>query len=305
MKSIVTFILSLLLPFFLIQCSSESGYQNSISWGHRGTKPGLFSSPRAIESNGEQVAVIDRTGRVQFLTPQGEFLHEWTLEKIDNGTPTGLEFDTDGTVWIPDTHNSRILHYTLKGELISQFGSYGEEEGQFIYPTDIAIGRQDHLYIIEYGSRDRVQVFTKGGEYLRGWGSFGEKKDQFNRPMAIEIGNNEQLYIADSVNHRIKVYSQNGELRKIFGQEGKKDGEFNFPYDLTIDPNGNVWVVEFGNHRVQKFDPDGKFLQRAGSVGTALGQLAEPWGVEVCHKNLLVADTRNHRITVFLDIISL
>ena len=32
-------------------------------------------------------------------------------EKIDNGTPTSLTIDENGDVWIPDTHNSRILHY--------------------------------------------------------------------------------------------------------------------------------------------------------------------------------------------------
>jgi len=298
-----TFVIFVLLFSLVTACSTQTTVENSETWGHRGTKPGLFSSPRSVEFGGNEVAVIDRTGRVQFFSAGGEHIREWILEKIDNGTPTALEFDSDGTLWIPDTHNSRILHYTREGKLLSKFGSYGKTDGKFIYPTDLAIGDDGNLYVVEYGNRDRVQVFTKTGEFQKAWGAFGDQKEQFNRPMAIEKGPDGLLYIVDAVNHRVKVYTQKGELKRIIGKEGRNEGEFRFPYDLTIDPQGNLWVLEFGNHRVQQFDTKGTFLQSIGTMGSGPGQLAEPWGVDICHSNLLVADTRNHRIVVFNDII--
>lgn len=290
----------LLISCFLVLagCSGKTDTSGQI-WGGRGKLPGLFSTPRAIEARNGLVYVIDRTGRVQKFGAEGKFLLEWQLEKIDNGTPTGMNIDDEGNIWIPDTHNSRILQYSPQGELLLSFGSYGEEPGKFIYPTDIEFGDDGCLFITEYGKQDRVQVFSRKGEYITSWGDFGNGEEQFNRPMGISKGPDRNLYIADAINNRIKVYDQSGVLIKNIGHRGSGPGEFYTPYDVAVDGNGFIYVAEFGNHRVQKLSPDGQSVRSWGSLGSGPGQIREPWGVAVDGNWLFIADTKNHRLQVY------
>ncbi|MBN2328128.1 MAG: hypothetical protein JXR73_13330 [Candidatus Omnitrophica bacterium] len=289
--------LALFMIAALAGCSGNGGHPDVLMWGARGGLPGHFAAPRAIEAGGEFVYVIDRLGRVQKFDLQGRYLLEWRIEPNDNGTPTNLAIDEKGELWIPDTHNSRILHYSADGALLSSFGEYGEEEGKFIYPTGICFSIAGDLLIVEYGVRDRVQVFSRTGEYLgKTWGTHGDQEYQFNRPMGIERGPDGLLYIADAANHRLKVYTDQGELVRIMGEQGRGPGQFDFPYDIDIDPQGDLYVAEFANHRVQKLSPLGEPLGFWGSMGSAPGQLYEPWGASIGKDSLFIADTQNHRV---------
>lgn len=288
-------VVCLLLPW---GCSTSRVVEPPVFiWGSRGGTPGRFAGPRAIHARGGLVYVIDRSGRIQKFDKHGSCLLVWELEKYDNGTPTGLAIDEAGNLWIPDTHNSRILQYSPEGTLLLMFGEYGEEPGKFIYPTSIAFGDQGELFITEYGVHDRVQVFSRSGEFLhRAWGDFGEGEEHFNRPMGIVKGIDGLLYITDAVNHRIKVYTQQGERVRIFGRMGTGPGDMQFPYAIDVDRHGHLWIADYGNHRVQIFAPDGTHLGSWGRRGSGPGELAEPWGVTVDGDTFYVADTKNHRI---------
>ncbi len=290
----------LLLIFFEYGCSSKGDDTNSDRvWGFKGGLPGRFSSPRAIDYRNGILYIIDKTGRVQKFREDGSFILEWRLEKIDNGTPTSLTIDEDGSLWIPDTHNSRILHYSSEGEFLFSFGKFGKEDGDFVYPTDLVFGQNEELIIAEYGSHDRIQIFTREGEFITSWGEFGSGRGQFNRPMAITRSQDDLLFVADSANHRLKVYTDSGELQRIIGKEGEGEGEFRFPYDIEFDGKGRLYVCEFGNNRVQCISTDGTCLKIWGETGSAVGQFITPWGVAIGGGKLFVVDTKNHRIQLF------
>ncbi len=299
-KSLIYLSLTLIGVLGLFSCSGNNGPSYVLTaWGWYGKQPGQFGTPRAILAQKGELFVIDRTGRIQKFDYEGNFILQWELEEIENGTPTDMAGDQNGDVWIADTHYSRILHFDREGELISSFGEYGEEPGKFVFPTDVAIGDNGEMFVTEYGHEDRIQVFTKEGEYLRGWGEYGTGDRQLNRAMGIVRGNDSLLYIADSVNHRVVVYNQKGEFIRKFGKEGKNDGEMSFPYDIDVDEQNNVYICEYGSHRVQKFTSEGKWLASWGGLGSEKGMLAQPWGVSVDEGKIFVADTKNHRVQVF------
>ncbi len=296
MKTIVSFLFTAVACLFLSACSG--GGQPAESWGFRGSIAGRFSAPRGIEVTSEKVFVIDRTGRVQAFNHAGEYLYHWMLEKVDNGTPTALIAGENKTLWIPDTHNSRLLKYSEDGNLLMTFGENGTEPGRFQFVTDVAIGPNGNLFIAEYGFTDRIQVFSPQGEYLNHWGSFGEAEDQFQRPMAIAFDGTDKLYIADSSNHSIKVYTIDGKFSHAFGTHGSMPGELEFPYDLAIDQEGDIYTIEFSNHRIQKWSPNGEPLSVWGAPGSGDQHLSEPWGISLNQTHALVADTLNHRVQV-------
>ncbi|MHC4213492.1 MAG: 6-bladed beta-propeller, partial [Planctomycetota bacterium] len=261
-----------------------------------------FLYPRAIEITSEGcLCVIDKTGRIQALTFDGGFIDSFDMPKIEAGKPTGLSVGPDGNIYIADTHYHRVAVFSTNGKLINQFGKFGEQEGCFIYPTDVAFAGDGRIYVSEYGGNDRISVFDQNGVFQFCFGAAGSGQDQFGRPSALQVDKSRNLlYIADACNHRIAVYNLDGKLIKYIGSIGTAAGQLRYPYDLDLLDDGTIVICEYGNNRIQLFDPDGRSLAVYGKAGRTLGQLAYPWGVVVDkNRRAFIVDAGNDRIQVW------
>ncbi|MCH2148560.1 MAG: NHL repeat-containing protein, partial [Phycisphaerales bacterium] len=110
--------------------------------GHPGRGVGGFFIPRAmaVDHRDGTVYVIDKTGRVQVFDAAGRCTGGWTMPVIANGKPTGVHVDDQGQIWVADTHEFQVLVFSPDGTEQRRFGTFGEQPGEFLYPTDVAIG---------------------------------------------------------------------------------------------------------------------------------------------------------------------
>ncbi|MFG0274441.1 MAG: hypothetical protein ACF8QF_05240 [Phycisphaerales bacterium] len=284
--------------------------------GEPGRHPGQFVQPRAIDIGMDSLFIIDRSGRAQRLTLDGAPLAVWELPAVDRGFPTGLTFGPDGLLYIADTHEHRVAVFrpTDEGaELIATHGAYGTGDGEFIYPTDVAIetdpdGAIERFYVGEYGGNDRISVFDDAWTFLFAFGSLGSADEPgavFERPQSLVYDSaREELLVTDSIHHRVGRFTRDGELIAWHGLDGGAPGgapgAFRYPYSLAPMPDGSVLVGEFGNNRVQRIDWEtGASLGVYGRPGRGEGELAQPWGVAFGGDVAYVVDARNHRAIAF------
>lgn len=186
-------------------------------------------------------------------------------------------------------------------------GGWSEEEplviygnnGNFLYPTGIAVNGNGNIYIVDTGN-SRIQIFDNKGQFLSEFGSQGYGQGQFLNPSGVAISSNGQVYVADSGNHRIQVFDSNNQFLSQFGEFGSGPGQFNLPQGIALDNNGNIYVADMQNYRIQVFSQNGQFLSQFGELGSDPGQFLEPIGVAVDANGLIyVADFNNHRIQIF------
>ncbi|MFQ5418710.1 MAG: 6-bladed beta-propeller, partial [Myxococcota bacterium] len=59
---------------------------------------------------------------------------------------------------VADFENHRIQVFTGDGVLLAAFGSRGSRPGEFERPTDLDIGTDGRIYVVDFGN-DRIQVF--------------------------------------------------------------------------------------------------------------------------------------------------
>lgn len=279
-------------------------FQGAEPLGQPGRQPGQFSKPRAVTvtASGE-IVVIDRTGRVQFYDLEdGSFIRQWRLAEWENGTPTGISLDpSDDTLWLADTHYSRILNYDVEGNLLASWGKNGEETGHMIFPTDIALDPDGRtVWVTEYGRRNRIMKFTREGEFLMEWGSQLYDNDELGRPMAIALSpDSQRLFVVDAGNHRIRVFDREGNELQNFGKLGYNWGEMKYPLDMALGPDGLLYIVEYENSRLSRYSQEGDFIDSWGEAGSRAGQLFLPWGCAVAHDGtLIIADTNNERLQI-------
>ena len=184
-------------------------------------------------------------------------------------------------------------------EYLAHFGDYGEEQGEFVWPTGIALDSHRKVYVTDEWLHS-VSVFGPDGGFLGAWGSRGSGEGELNRPSGIAIDGEANVYISDSLNHRVQVFTSDGAFLTKWGNRGSGAGQLDSPWGITTDPQGFVYVADHKNHRIQKFTPEGDYVALFGAYGTGPGQLNRPSDVAVDPDgDVYVCDWANSRVQVF------
>ena len=93
--------------------------------------------------------------------------------------PRGLAVAADGSLYVADSRNHRIQHFSTDGALINTWGSFADiaagqaPGGTFNEPWDVAVGKDGSVYVTDTWNH-RIQVFTPDGKFIRMWGYFGQ-----------------------------------------------------------------------------------------------------------------------------------
>jgi DNA-binding beta-propeller fold protein YncE len=254
------------------------------------------------------VWVSDSQDRFHIVAPDGTFLETWgtsgsgegEFEFFSANAPVGrgygdVAFDAEGNIYVADTGNSRVQKFSPDRTFLLSWGGEGENDGQFLSPSGIAVGPDGSIYVSDEG-RGVVQRFDNEGRYLSTVIARGTKTGLesilFN-PAGLAVAGNGDVLIADYNNQRIMRLTSAGELLATWGASGSGDGEFNNPNDVAVDAQGRIYVADDFNNRVQVFSEDGEFLHAAGTLGGDPGELDDPLGVAASADGIAYVSDRN------------
>jgi DNA-binding beta-propeller fold protein YncE len=227
------------------------------------------------------------------------------LFQIDsNSAPGGflpffVALDSSNNVYVADRGNDRVEKFDRDGNYLTQWGSFGTNNGQFEAPFGIAVDSSNNVYVADAGNY-RIEKFTSSGTYLAQWGSLGGNNGQFDYAFGIAVDGSNNVYVADGVNCRIEKFTSSGTYLAQWGSFGTNNGQFEAPFGIAVDSSNNVYVADAGNYRIEKFTSSGMYLAQWGSLGTNNGQFDEPFGITVdSGNNVYVADIFNSRVEKF------
>ena len=165
--------------------------------------------------------------------------------------PTGLAVSHHtGDLFVSDGYgNSRVHKYSAEGNHIISWGSPGIDEGQFVIPHNIALDKDDNVYVADRECH-RVQVFDSNGQLQAIWNNIW-------KPSGIRVGIDGNIYIAEligdsyysdapDVGHRVSIYNRSGKLLIHLGDShwGEEPGQFVSPHGIALDSVGNIYVAE-------------------------------------------------------------
>lgn len=174
-------------------------------------------------------------------------------------------------------------------------------EKDFLQPSDIAIGRDRQIYVLD-GVNNCVKVFDSQGRPLFAFGSKGKKQGEFSSPLGIAADRDGRIFVADSQNHRVQIFTPGGEWLQSVDTVSAKGDKPADPTDIAIDESKQqMYVVDNDNHHVLVYGlPGYKQTASWAAEGERRDQLQYPFFIAVgTDSSVFVVDVINTRVQVY------
>lgn len=133
------------------------------SFGGSGYDYGRFNFPTgvALDDNNAEVIVSDFLNkRVLVFDYEGDYQRTigggWFSSVVER--PQGIAVDEQGRIYVVDPKQACILVFNRAGNLITTFGEYGQNKGQFRIPLDIVIDGDSNI-LVTSNQNSRVEIF--------------------------------------------------------------------------------------------------------------------------------------------------
>ena len=192
----------------------------------------------------------------------------------------------------------RVTMFNIDSEYFGTFGSYGDGDGQLIWPSSVAVDSGGRVYVTDEHLH-RISAFDHSGNFLARWGTPGTGQGELDTPSGLAFDREDHLYVSDTYNNRIQKFTADGRFLLSFGSKVGGVGELSLPWGVTVAPDGDVYVADWSNDRIQRYSPDGMPLAAYGASGRGDGQFRRPSSVAVDPEGYMyVADWGNERVQV-------
>jgi sugar lactone lactonase YvrE len=249
--------------------------------GSLGSGAGQFNEPRglAVDAQGNIYVADTWNARVVKLDSTGKFLKSWgTGNDIGNGRsammtdgseagnnaaplgfygPRGVAVDAQGTIYVADTGNKRVVATDSEGTYLYQWGHAGNEPGAFNEPIGIAVDAQGDLYVADTWN-GRVQVFGRdsSGKVVATpkatWRVPGWQPNTYDDPY-IAASSDGQVFVSIPNRDQVLYATVTGEQLLRWGGKGNDFASLTLPSGVAVGSDGMVYVVDRGNNRVMHF----------------------------------------------------
>ena len=231
----------------IIKFGTDGNYERT--WGTFGSGNSRFQFPRglAVTPDGQTLVVTDsENNRLSLYRPDGSFIRHVSPVGTKFGFPHQTALAPDGTYWIADTNNNRVVHMGSDGAVLSEFGGLQA-------PRGIALDASGDLYVSNSGA-NRVDKYSPAGSLLATVASSGTGDQQVRQPWNLVVVGND-LFVADGLNNRILVLRLDGSYVTQFNGDGTAAGRFDSPRGVAVGPDGTVAAVSFRSNRVTYWGP--------------------------------------------------
>ncbi len=167
--------------------------------------------------------------------------------------PSGLVYDEERErLYVSDTQNHTVKVFDKSGKLLFTIGKRGQENGEFSFPSYLALDRKGNLYVVDTFNF-RIQIFDLEGKFIKKFGKLGDASGRLSRPAGIGVDSDGNIYVVDSAFSNFQIFNEDGKLLMWVGQGGSKQGEFALPSGMYIDKEDRIYVSDTFNRRVQVF----------------------------------------------------
>jgi len=210
-------------------------------------------------------------------------------------SPWGVAVNKRNEIAVTEKGNNRVQLFSSDGTYLRSFGTKGDKQGEFDFPTGIAFDiKNEDIFVVE-GNNHRVQLLSERGEYLSQFGGKGNRDHRLGRPLGLSVDSDGNVMVADYGDKLIKKFSPSGQFLCKIGGEGSVKGPWH-----CVQHDNLLIVSDAEENSIKVFSREGDFLFKFGRKGEGDGEFNTPRCLSVNKAgHLMVCDKLNHRVQVF------
>ena len=218
--------------------------------------------------------------------------------KTNLNQPTGIAIDSKQNIYVVDAGNFEVKKLDSAGRLLTSWGSFGSEEGQFKNPSGILVD-SNFVHVADTGN-SRIQTFDTDGNYIRSWGDSGISSQSLTSPVSISFDSDGNFVVSDTALNKISKYDKSGNYAGHIESILTAAAKFYGSNSVVVDESDHVLFLASEDNRVLQYDVDGNFIKSFGTTGEDEGKFQNPTALALDSQgNLYVSDSGNNRIQVF------
>ncbi len=167
--------------------------------------------------------------------------------------PSDAAVSADGTkLYVTDSKAHRIVIFDIKtGQLVKSFGRRGGGEGEFAFPSALAVARDGNLLVVDQINA-RIQVLSEKGAFVQMFGERGVGFGNFVRPKDVAVDEAGLVYATDAAFSNVQIFNEDLELLTFVGSGGVNPGQFQGASGVAARGDRFAVVDQLGN-RIQVF----------------------------------------------------
>lgn len=203
----------------------------------------------------KSIVVYDRDGNYLRTLAGPSYFNRLVSVTVDKKGERAYAVDIGGSTSQPEFHRVRVFD-ARTGKHLFDFGKRGAGPGEFNLPRDVAIGKDNRLYVVD-GGNFRTQIFDMEGKFIKSFGKIGKKPGDMGRPKEIDADPAGNVYVVDSAFGNLQIFNPEGQLLMFIGSRSDDDGpgRFLLPEGIAVDEDGRIYVVDQWYRKVDVFRP--------------------------------------------------
>lgn len=174
----------------------------------------MKASDMKIDPDGNLYVLQISNHSLQIDTPEESFVIPTVTNLVNiiyHNSTANIALDRNNNIYIYDGNLFQIKKFAFTSndtlKFITKWGNKGRSDGKFIGPVDLAVDKNDNLYVLDSGEY-RIQKFDSNGNLLAKWGIKGNDNGQFFDPKGIAIDSSNNVYITDKIKNEIQVFAK-------------------------------------------------------------------------------------------------
>lgn len=213
----------------------------------RGSKRVQMINPSGlwISPDGTKYVADKDLGQILTFDENNEFVRGYGADL--DVQPLDVAVDGD-RLYLCDLNKEEVLVLDRSsGALLSRIGRRGRGEGEFRWPTHLALGADGTLYVTDL-LNSRVQAFDRAGNFVRSIGQPGDFPGAMPRPKGLDVDRDGHLYVVDVAFELVQIFeAKTGQVLMPFGKIGPGPGGSHLPAGIHIDYDNVEFFTQYAD----------------------------------------------------------
>lgn len=179
--------------------------------------------------------------------------------------PRCVTVSADGSWYLVDNGNHRLIRFNAAHEPLDQTGGYGFSAGLLNNPAWVALDNILNLIVADE-SNHRLVRFDTHLNFVDEI-ELRDENDPFKygRPAGLGVTAYGEVWMADADLDRIAVFDNVGKFNRFVGDFGYSGGQLSRPTEIALDSDDQFLICDPGNERLVRYDAYGGFIDETST----------------------------------------